>query len=116
MPSDATNEATKREWRELGFFYERDHHAKVWKVTGPRAGLLRFRNALLSYAADPHNSAKSEHEHYGPYMYLEVMTWPEAGFDGHAILGPLTDLGRLAKLMESKLAKARPGSFILPTA
>jgi hypothetical protein len=77
MPSDAANQATKREWRELGFFYERDDHAKVWKLTGSRAGLLR---------------------------------------DGHAILGLLTDLERLAKLIERKLARARPGSFILPTA
>ena len=81
MPSDATNQSTRREWRELGFFYDRDDQAKVWQLTGSRAGLLRFRDVLRSYAADPGNDLKSEHQHYGPYGYLEVMTWPEASWN-----------------------------------
>jgi len=40
------------------------------------------------------------------------MTWPEAGFDEHAIRGPLDDLARLGNLIETKLATARPGSCI----
>jgi len=40
------------------------------------------------------------------------MTWPEAGFDDHAIRGSLEDLARLAKLIEAKLATARPGSSL----
>jgi hypothetical protein len=110
MPSDAVNKSIRDDWRELGFFYNRDDRRKVWTLTGSRAGLLRFRDALLAYVADPRNTLKSEHEHYGPYCYLEVMTWPEAGFDDHAIRGPLADLGRLASLIEAKLAEARPGS------
>jgi len=113
MLSDATNRATRQEWRELGFFYDRDDKAKIWKLMGSRAGLLRFRDALLSYVADPRNALKSEHEHYGPYKYLEIMTWPEAGFDDHAIRGPLADLARLAELVETKVATARPGSSVL---
>ena len=112
MTSDATNRATRREWREFGFYYDRDDQNKIWKLTGSRAGLLRFRDALLSYAANPRNVSKSEHEHYGPYSYLEIMTWPEAGFDGHAIRGPLEDLARLAEIIEAKLDTSRPGSFI----
>jgi hypothetical protein len=113
VPSDATNKTTRREWRELGFFYHRDDETKVWKLTGSRAGLLRFRDTLVSYVADHRNALKSKHEHYGPYSYLEVMTWPEAGFDKHAVRGSLADLTRLAKLVESKLATARPGSSVL---
>jgi hypothetical protein len=45
-------------------------------------------------------------------MYLEVMTWPEPGFDDHAIRGPQTELARLAQLIETKLAEAPPGSLI----
>jgi hypothetical protein len=112
MPSDATNESTRQEWCELGFFYDRDDQAKVWQLTGSRAGLLRFRDVLRSYAADPRNELKSEHEHYGPYGYLEVMTWPEAGFDDHAIRGSLTDIARLATVIENNLAAAQPGSTI----
>jgi|CZKN01.1.fsa_nt_gi hypothetical protein len=113
MPSDATNRATTQEWRELGFFYDRDDRARVWKLTGSRSGLLRFRDLLLSYVADPCNALEAEHEHYGPYAYLEVMTWPVAGFDDHAIRGPLKELARLAKLVEAKLATVSPGSSVL---
>jgi hypothetical protein len=110
MSSDATNRATKQEWRELGFFSDRDDQLRIWKLIGSRAGLLNFRDLLISYAADPRNAAKSEHEHHGPYAYLEIMTWPEAGFDDQAIRGPVADLARLASLVEMKLAIARPGT------
>jgi hypothetical protein len=56
---------------------------------------------------------EAEHERYGPYAYLEVMTWPVAGFDDHAIRGPLKELARLAKLVEAKLATVSPGSSVL---
>jgi hypothetical protein len=112
MPSDATNEATRREWRELGFFYYLDDASREWRVTGSRSGLLRLRDLLLAYVADPRNRAESEHEHYGPYMYLEVMTWSEAGFDGHAIRGTLSDLERLARIIEAEVNHAAPGATI----
>src|SRR5580658_6949672 len=75
-------------------------------------GLLRFRDELLSYVANPSDASKSEHEHYGPYFYLEIVTWPEAGFDEHAIRGPFEDLARLAGIIECKLATSRSGSTI----
>jgi hypothetical protein len=112
MPSEATNNATRREWRELGFFYDRDDDNKVWRLTGSREGLLRFRDALLSYAADPCNASDSEHEHYGPYSYLEIMTSPKAGLDDHAIHGSVSDLRRLSALIDAKLATAHSGSTL----
>ena len=81
-------------------------------MTGSQAGLLAFKDVLLSYVADPGKVANSEHAHYGPYMYLEIMTRPEAAFDRHAIRGPLPELARLASLIETKLAAASPGSPI----
>lgn len=105
------NQATRKEWRDLGFFHHRDHTTKGYQFIGSRAGLLRFRDLLLEYAADPSNDYESEHDHYGPY-YLEIMTWPEAGFDEHGIRGSLQDLKRLAAIVESHLAKARPGETI----
>jgi hypothetical protein len=112
MASDAVNAATQREWRELGFHYDRDDETRVWRLTGSRAGLLAFKDVLLSYVADPGKTANSEHAHYGPYLYLEVMTWPEAAVDRHAIRGPLPELARLAGLIETRLAAAKPGSSI----
>src|SRR5262245_24216448 len=110
MPSEAVNRATRAEWRELGFYYERDDASRVWLLIGSRAGLLRFKDALSRYAADPRNAGISEHGHFGPYMYLKVMTWPEPGFDGDAIRGPMPELARLANLIEVRLVAAAPGS------
>jgi hypothetical protein len=108
-----TDEQIKQQWRKLGFYCELDDEKKRWTLTGSRAGLLYFPDLLLGYVADPKNASDRENEHYGPYGTLQVMTWPDAGFDGNAIRGSLTALARLAELVEVKLATAEPGSPIL---
>jgi hypothetical protein len=108
-----TEEQIKQQWRKLGFFCELDAENKLWTLTGSRAGLLYFPDLLLGYVADPKNAADREHQHFGPYGTLEVMTWPEAGFGIRSIRGTLTGLARLAELIEAKLATAGPGSTIL---
>jgi hypothetical protein len=110
MPSEAVNEATRREWWDLGFFYELDKEGREWRLVGSRSGLLKFRDLLMRYVANPRNEAKSEHDHYGPYMYLKVMTWTEPGMDGNAIYGTLQDLRRLAGIIDAKLQDVRPGT------
>ena len=112
MPSEIVNQKTRLEWRDLGFYYDRDDSAQEWRLTGSRNGLLQFRDLLLTYANDPRHAGKSEHEHYGPYQYLEIMTWPEAGMDDHAIHGALDDLRRLASLVDQELTHARAGVAI----
>jgi hypothetical protein len=112
-PTAMTEESIKQEWRKLGFYCEMDREKKLWTLTGSRAGLLYFPDLLLGYVADPKNAADSEHQHYGPYGTLEVMTYPDAGFDSHAIRGSLVALTHLAELVEVKLASAEPGSPIL---
>jgi hypothetical protein len=113
MTSQTTNDVTRREWRNLGFFYDRDDQAKTWKLVGSRSGSLKFGDALLAYATNEGNAKESEHEHYGPYGYLEIMTWREAGFDDQAIRGSLPELERLGKMVGDKLAAAQPGDAIL---
>jgi hypothetical protein len=105
-------EYVRFDWRELGFYYGSDELLKERRLVGSREGLLRFAALLRRYVADPRNAVKSEHEHYGPYMSLEVMTWPEAGMDDHAIQGPLTELERLAGLVERKLDGLQPGNEV----
>ncbi|HYS69703.1 MAG TPA: hypothetical protein VEM14_05635 [Gemmatimonadaceae bacterium] len=111
-PAALTEEQIKQQWRRLGFFCELDDQKKVWTLTGDRRGLLYFPDLLLGYVNDPENAADRAQKHYGPYGSLEVMTYPEAGFDGNAIRGSLDDLTRLAELVEAKLATAEPGSPI----
>lgn len=110
--ADMTSEEIKQRWRELGFFCELDDQNRVWTLTGSRAGLLHFSDLLRGYVLDPGNAPTGARKHYGPYGSIEVMTWPEAGFDGHAIRGSLTDLDRLASLVETKLAFAEPASTV----
>lgn len=107
---ESIKERTRAEWRELGFFYDRDDELKEWRIVGDRTGLLRFASVLREYATDPRNTGKSEHEHYGPYMYLKLMTWPEPGLDGDSVHGPLDHLARLASIVESKVAGLSTGN------
>jgi hypothetical protein len=107
-----TNAQINQKWRELGFFCELDDEKKAWTLTGSRAGLLHFPDLLRGYIADPKNESNGDHQHYGPYGSLEVMTWQDAGFDGNAIRGSLTDLERLASLVETNLAFAEAGSQV----
>ena len=112
MPSKATNDATRNEWQELGFFYSQDVPTRVWRFVGSRTGLLRFAALLENYATDPRNKMISEHEHYGPYMYLKVMTSLEPGIDDHSIHGPLADLQQLGRIVEDKLQTATSGHIV----
>jgi len=99
------------EWRELGFYCHHNSSGREYRLVGPRSGLLRFAELLRAYVSDPRNELESEHEHYGPWG-LEVMTWPEAGMDDHAIHGPLPKLAELADLVERRLSGAAPGQQI----
>lgn len=110
MPSRETNAMTKQEWRQLGFFYERDEQAKKWKVVGSASGVKRLSQLLREYVADPKHAQLSEHDHYGPYMYLKVMTWTEPRLDSHSISGRIQDLAQLADLVEAKVAATPEGS------
>ena len=112
MPNETADEYVRREWRELGFFYDRDDTTKEWKLIGSRSGLLRFRDELLAYAEDSANDYKAEHSHYGPYLYLKIMTWPEPGFDEDSIHGSLADLKRLAVIVGNKLTVAHTGDSV----
>jgi hypothetical protein len=97
------------DWRQLGFFYDRDDATKRWVLVGSRAGLLRFGTVLREYVADARNQILGEHEHYGPYMHLKIMTWHSPGMDRHAIHGSLRDLTRLASIVEDAVAGMEPG-------
>jgi len=55
MESDSGKQWTRRERRELVFFYDRDDKTREWRLVGSRSGLMRFRDALLEYVDDPGN-------------------------------------------------------------
>lgn len=112
-PSERTNEATRREWRKLGFYYELLDQPPCWRVVGSILGLENLARALDSYVRDPRNEMFSEHEHYGPYMYLKVQTSDAPEIDQDGIRGSLRDLARLRDLVATRLATAAPGDVIV---
>jgi hypothetical protein len=64
------------EWRQLGFYYDRDDRLYVnqWRFFGSKKGLQNFVSMLDKYTNNPANDILSEHDHYGPYSYLKIMT------------------------------------------
>jgi hypothetical protein len=113
MPTERTNETTRDEWRELGFFYDQDETVKVWRFIGSKQGLRQFVKLLRQYVGDPKRASLYEHDHYGPYMYLKVMTWHDSAIDKNSIHGTIADLTRLAQIVDEKLAAARQGDVVM---
>ena len=115
-PSEQTNQLTRDEWRDLGFYYDFDESLARWRLVGSRSGLLHFRDLLNAYANDPRRHQLSEHEHYGPYFYLSIRTWNEPAIAPDGIMGTLADIRRFAQLLEKKLQHTSIGStFIIDT-
>ena len=100
MPSEAANEATRRAWRELGFFCGQNAAAKEWRIVGSVKGLRKFAAEIRSYASNPAHDRLSEYTHFGPAMNLEVGTSHQTEITEQWIGGPLADLLRLATLIE----------------
>jgi hypothetical protein len=112
VPSKATNEATRAEWRDLGFFYDRDDELRQWRIIGSKDGLALFARVLQRYASDPRNEMVSEHDHLGPYMYLKIGTWNAPDITDDWIAGTLPNLLHLSSIIEGKLPYAKPGDRI----
>ena len=100
MPSEAAKEATRRAWRELGFFCGRNDAAKEWRVVGSVKGLRKFAAEIRSYASNPAHDRLSEYTQFGPAMNLEVGTSHQTEITEQWIGGPLVELLRLATFIE----------------
>ena len=100
MPNEATNEATRRAWRTLGFFCGRDDAAKEWHIVGSVKGLRKFAAEIRKYASNPAHDRLSEYTQFGPAMSLEIGTSHQTEITEQWIGGPLVDLLRLATLIE----------------
>ena len=102
----------RSEWRDLGFHVDLDTQRKLYTITGSKEGVIKFACLLESYVANPVNAMISEHDHYGPYFELEVMTWHKAGMDYHSIHGTLDDLLRLAIMVREILQDVCEGDVL----
>ena len=107
------SDVTRREWRDLGFYYDYDENASRWRLIGSQTGLANFADLLMSYAKDDRHAPLSEHEHYGPYLYLKLMTWSEREITDHAICGTLADFQDLSVIVRRKLSLSGEGSHFV---
>ena len=105
MPSEEVNDATRKEWRDLGFFYDRDDDPRDWRVVGSRSGLVPRPSFALRPKSTKHRKPRTRSLRT---MYLKVMTASESGIDRDAIYGAIEDLRRLASLVETKLKTPEP--------
>jgi hypothetical protein len=112
MTPEELNEQTKEDWRDLGFFYDYDNSKACWQLIGSRTGLLRFCDILIEYTANDRKKKLSEHEHYGPYWYLKLVTWNAPVITPHDIRGTFEDFRRLSSLTREKIAHAFPGDRV----
>lgn len=100
------------EWRELGFYYNFDASPSVnqWRFFGSKEGLLNFVKLLDDYVSNPNNYQLFEHEHYGPYMQLKIITLEAQNvINDNAIGGTIIDLKRLRNLLANKIEKTLVG-------
>jgi hypothetical protein len=110
--SPRVDNLTRSEWRELGFFYDYDAATRTWLIAGSREGLLHFAALVADCAAHPAFKELSQHEHYGPYMYLKIMSWSEPSITDNAIAGTVRDLERLSSVVRSRASVLPPGSEV----
>lgn len=88
-----------QKWRQLGFYYDFDKRTEVnqWRFYGSKQGLRQFSSLVQKYMDI--NKEKGEHEHYGPYGYLKIMTTEKPMITEDYIGGTLDDLKKLSLLI-----------------
>jgi hypothetical protein len=104
-------QATRQEWRALGFYYLSSEQEQAWHLHGSRAGLLKFADRLEDYARSSAHIRPSEHEHLGPHCYLTLITWPELRIDNRGVWGSSADFKRLATMIREACLSACSGHF-----
>ena len=98
-------EEYKEEWEKIGIYYDRDDEKGIWHIHGSADGLLFFAELLKDYTGYTNRQEISEHEHYGPYQYLKVVTWNEPKIIRDGIYGRMEDIFRLAEIIERGVEK-----------
>ena len=100
-------EMLRREWRELGVYYETDNTTKELKFYGDRKGIEIFSYVIKEYCDKRENFQVSERLYLGPYSYLLIMTSDRPFISTDVIAGTIGDLKKLSELIREKLKKTK---------
>jgi hypothetical protein len=104
---DLLNTKIQKEWRQLGFYYERDDTALEWKIIGSKEGVYGFCKLLEDYSMDKRFQGISEDKHFGPYSYLKFMTWHRPKIGKEEICGQLEDFHFLSEIVRNKILEKK---------
>lgn len=94
-------------------YFDFDDEKLCWKIQGSKKGINKFCQLLIKYAHNDLNKPISEHQHYGPYLYLKFVTWDEPKITSDAIFGSLDDFIRLSDMIRKSLTKTVPNSSFI---
>jgi hypothetical protein len=100
-PKIDIDEMLRKEWCDLGFYYETDHEKNEWLFAGSKKGLLNFIKCI-----DEHlkfQKSLSDDSHFGPYSYLKLMTYDKPYIDLKLIAGRKEDFENLKKIYRTKV-------------
>lgn len=90
----------RKEWRELGFYYETDEQKKEWPFAGSKKGLLNFISCIDELEFE---NGLSKDSHFGPYSYLKLMTWDKPYIDLKLIAGREEDFETLKQIYKERV-------------
>jgi len=109
MPSEETNDLTRREWQDLGFHCSRNDKSRLWILEGSPEGPVAFASLLRTFAGALASDPALDLAHYGHYMYLELMRSERPGVTDHCIQGAAPDFLRLAEIARRSVGVFGPG-------
>ena len=95
------DEMLRKEWRELGFYYDQNAEKQQWQFFGSKKGLLNFINCIDEHIA--FQKSLSDDSHFGPYDYLKLMTWDKPYIDFKLFAGRQEDFEILKEIYSKKV-------------
>jgi len=103
-------EMTRKEWRDLGFFYVSSESNKAWSLHGSQNGLLNLAGEIRTFCGK--NEIFGEHEHLLPHWYLTLTFDEHLDINGRGIQGRKSDFLALASNIEKVLFDCKIGDTI----
>jgi hypothetical protein len=98
-------EAVKDEWRKLGYYFELNKDEKKWVFISSKNGIEKFIDQIKDYIQNETNKDIGEHDHWGPYGDLKIMTTSVPQITNGFIGGNCTSFLELTELIEKNIKK-----------
>jgi hypothetical protein len=101
--NNASIEAIKEEWRNLGYYFEKNKSERKWVFTSSKNGIKKLINQIIDFTQKEGNIEIGEHDHWGPYGDLKIMTTRVPEITIEYIGGSFSSLRELAYQIKQRL-------------